>query len=490
VPKGRKKQKHFAPKPNPALKLKNHENDGNKNEKLDLNPCLTSTPKGTSYKENNPTSPFLSPILHNVDEGHGSKAIDEIIKEEKKNYHGSVSLSEPYIHTANARRNILPEMHQFGPSCKTSNLLSAPSVVEGNVSSSLYKISVHKLESLDVTAGAVLADSENETKDVPSQLHSCKVDERTVSTMANSDQLHVMCSELRNLKESFTCKDQKCDSPKQLFMNDSVNGVSTNGCFVSSPVHQCENINLTRQKNRGSKCKERTLYKCDDSDVEDFLGFSDVPPVQDLCKNTGRDVLSNLYPAGDSNQFSTINECPEICKVSPSKSRNMSVILFDSWVSVSGRTLEATPESKVCDQNQVLKSGVLISHSQRLLYPDYTGRHCAQDSAVQNSKEGSLHINDAGSHPTQESSVFSRNAGLLCSNVPISLLLQESSVDTDESHIGNQRGHPTRESTVYNTHKDELLCTNVSKNHVLQESSFLNSSTGESHIDHPRSLPS
>jgi hypothetical protein len=78
---------------------------------------------------------------------------------------------------------------------------------------------------------------------------------------------------------------------------------------------------------------EGALYSSDDSYVEDFLGFSDVPPEQDLCENTGKDsVFSNSYPAHDSNQFSATNEGTEKRKVnrslSPSKSINMSPILF------------------------------------------------------------------------------------------------------------------------------------------------------------------
>lgn len=450
--KSRKKQEHFAPKPNPALKLKNHENDGNKNEILDLNPCLTSTPKGITCKEKNQRSPFLSPIQHSI--------------------------------------GMLPEICQFGPSCKTSNLHSV--VFEGKGSGSLCKFSFNKLESLGVTAGAMLADSVNVT-DAPSQLHSSKVHERIVSTMANSNQYHGMCSEMRNLKESFTCKDQKFDSAKQLFVNDSGNGVTINGSFLSSPVHQCKNVDLRRQKNRESKCMEGALCKSDDSSVEDFFGFPDILPGQDLCGNMGKDfvVLSNLYSAGDSNQFSVINEGTEKCKMNrnlpQSKSTNESVILFDSWDSVNGRKLDPTSESKVCDENQVLKSEMLSIDSQRLLYPDHTRRHYAQNSAVQNSKEGSCHINDSGSHAAEESSVVSRDTGLLCNSVSKNLLLQDSSADTDESHINN-RDCPVQGSTVYNTDQDELLCSSISKSHILPESSVLNSDTGKSHID-PRSFP-
>lgn len=446
VLKSRKKQNHFAPKRNPPLKLKNHENDGNKNEILDLNPCLTSTPKGISCKEKNQRSPCLSPIQNSID--------------------------------------ILPKMCQSGPSCKTSNLLSV--MVEGKASSSLYKFSVHKLESLDVTAGAMLADSVNVT-DVPSQLHSSKVDERILSTMENSNQLHGMSSELRNLKESFTGKDKKIDSAKQPFVNHSGNGVHINGSFLISPVHQCKNANLRRQKNRESKCMEGALCKSNDNPVEGFFGFPDVPPTQDLCGNVGKDfVLSNLYSTGDSNQYSVINEDTEKCKInrnlSQSKSTNVSVILFDSWDSVQDRKLEPTSESKVCDQDQVLKSGMLSSDSQRLLYPYHTRSHCAQNSTVQNIKEGLCHINYSGSQRAQESSVLSRDAGLLCSSVSKNFLLQDSSADRNESQINN-RDHPTQDSTVYNTDQDELLCSSISKCHILPESSVVNSDAGKSHID-------
>jgi hypothetical protein len=61
---------------------------------------------------------------------------------------------------------------------------------------------------------------------------------------------------------------------------------------------------------------EGAVYKSDDSCVEDFFGFPDVPPVQDLCGNMGKDfVLSNVYSADDSNQSSVINEGTEKCKI-------------------------------------------------------------------------------------------------------------------------------------------------------------------------------
>jgi hypothetical protein len=491
VSKRKKKQKHFAPKPNPALKLEDNKNVGNKNEILDLNPCLTSTPKEIRCKEKYLTSQFLSPIPHSVDKEHGRNATDEIIKEENNSY--QVPLSKPHVHTFNAIRNILPETCQFGPSCKTSNTISVPSVVDGKASSSLCEFSVHKLESLDVAAGAMLADSVSVT-DVPSQLQSCKADESIVSTIHHLP-----------LKGSFIYKDQKLDSAEQLLMNDSANGVSINGSFLSSPVHQFKNVNLRMQKNRYSKYKDGALYESDDSCVEDFLGFPDVPPAQNLYENTGKDsvvlshsypthdsnvVLSHSYPTHDSNQFSVINKGTKKCEVkgnlSPTKSRNISLILFDSWDSANGRKSGATPESisesKVCNQNRVLKSEMLSSHSERLLYPDHTGGNCAQDPAVQGSEERSWHINDSGSHPAQESSVLSRVTGLLCSNVSKSPLLQESSADVYESHINN-RDCSVHDSTIYNTDKGEVLCNNISKNDILPESSVLNSGTGKSLVE-------
>ncbi|PNF40211.1 hypothetical protein B7P43_G08259 [Cryptotermes secundus] len=358
-------------------------------------------------------------------------------------------------------------------------------MVEGKASSSLYKFSVHKLESLDVTAGAISANSVNVT-DIPSQLHSSKVDERILSTMENSNQLHGMSSELRNLKESFTCKDQRIDSAKQPFVNQSGNGVPINGSFLSSPVHQCKNTDLRRQKSRESKCMEGAICKNDDDSVESFLGFPDVPPAQDLCGNVGKDfVLTNLYSTSDSNQYSVINEDTEKCKInrnlSQSKSTNVSVILFDSWDSVQDRKLEPTSESKVCDQDQVLKSGMLSSDSQRLLYPYHTRRHCAQNSAVRNIKEGLCHINYSGSQRAQESSVLSTDTGLLCSSVSKNLVLQDSSADTDESQI-NKQDHTTQDSTVYDTDQNELLCSNISKSCILPESSVVNSDAGKQSI--------
>jgi hypothetical protein len=140
--KEQKKQKQIAPKPNPALNVENDENDGKKNEILDLNLCLTSTLKGTSFKENYHTSPFLSPIPYSIDKRHESEVAIEVIKKEDNSYQNSVPLSEPNIHTFNIMRNILSEICQFGPLCKNSNTLPAPSVVNGQASSNVCKLSV------------------------------------------------------------------------------------------------------------------------------------------------------------------------------------------------------------------------------------------------------------------------------------------------------------------------------------------------------------
>jgi hypothetical protein len=486
VSKSRKKQKHIAPKPNTALSVENDENDLKKNKILDLNLYLTSTPKGMSFKEKHHTSPFLSPIPHNIDKRHESELATEVIKEEH-----SVALSEPNIHPFNTMRNILSEICQFGPSCKTGNTLSAPSVVDGQASSSACKLSVQRPEFLDVTVGAMLTDPVSAT-DVPSQIQSCKADERISSTMTNSGKLYVACSEARNLKESLLLRDKEFDSAEQVLMNDAVNGVSKNGSSLSSPVHEYKHVNLRRQKNREPKYLEGALYSSDDS----FLGFSDVPPEQDLCGNTGKDsvVLSNSYPAHDNNQFSLTNEGTKKCKVnrnlSPSKPRNMSLILFDSWNSVNNGKLEGTLESssdfKVCDKNPVLRPGMLRSHSQRLLYSDLAGRHYSKDHTVQNNEEGSWHVDDSGSHPAQESSMLNRDTGLLRTDISKCLPLQECPADNaDESPINNQ-DRSLKDSTIHSADKGEMSWSIISKT-ILSESSVMNIGTGESNVN-PRSF--
>jgi hypothetical protein len=243
----------------------------------------------------------------------------------------------------------------------------------------------------------------------------------------------------------------------------------------------------------------------------DFF-FSGVHPAQDLCENP--------YPSNvDSDQCASINEVTDRCRgnrnLSPSESRNKSVILFDSWDSVNSRKFEPTFQSPsentdiiVCGRSQVLKSGMLHSHLQSSLCLDNTRQH-AQDFAIQNSKEGllhsylslkpimpsrdidkSLHISDSRCHPAQKSSVLrvlSRHTeGLLCNDVSKRHSLQDSSMDADESHISDPRSCPAQKSVVQSAEKEELLCSDVSRSNILQESSVY---TNQLHISDPRGCP-
>lgn len=266
------------------------------------------------------------------------------------------------------------------------------------------------------------------------------------------------------------------------------------------------------------------------------MGFSDVNAAQDLCENP--------HPSNaDSHQFAVSNEVAEKYKcnqnLSPSKSRNKSVILFDSWDSISGRKFEPTFQSPLenrdtimCGQNQILKSGMLH----------------AQDCAVQLSKEGVLHsylppkpvmasrdvdkllhINISRWHPSQKLSALSRHTEevpcsdtsrrqpsqdfpadtgkshicnlscsqesavhiadkgeLLCSDVSRKHIFVESSVDTDESHSNDPRSSPTQKSAVHSAEKEELLCSDVSRGRILQKYSVR---TNQSHSTDQRVCP-
>jgi hypothetical protein len=152
---------NFPAKVNVPLKFRNCKKQKNKNETLDMNSCITSTPKGISCNGRNQTPPRLSPILHSVDKVQESETSGEIIKEKKDSYPGTVSLSEPHDCICNARKNILPEIHLIDTSCKGSNSFSSASVTEDNVSSHLDKFASHKLESVHETVSAVLTDTVN-----------------------------------------------------------------------------------------------------------------------------------------------------------------------------------------------------------------------------------------------------------------------------------------------------------------------------------------
>lgn len=502
--KNSRTRKHFAAKLNLPLQLRDHKEQENKHETLDVNLCLTSTPKVTSCKDKNRTPPLVSPILQSVDKRQKSKISGEVSKRES--YQGAVSLSEPCIVISSARKNILPHMRLIDPSCEGSNSFSS-SVAEEDVSSSLEKLVSHKLESVLDPVSAALNDPINVIKCVSSQLQSCKADRRIVSAVTHSNQLNDAHCDMTNLKESFTCKDLKLDFAKEPCISESVNKVSINESVSCKVVHQDKHANLRKKENRESEGDKKFQCRSDDSPGDDL----DIHPAQGSCDSSPTEFFGfpDSCPSnGDSPKFSAINEVTERCKdnrnLSPSKSVCKSLILFDSWDSVNGN-FEPTSESPsentdaiVCGKTQVLKSGVLCSHIQTSVYLDNTRRN-AQGSAVQNSKgllhnypslkpvlssggiDRSLCINDTRFHSAQKSSVLSRQTeGLLC-DVTNRHSLQDSSVNMGESHTCNPSTCPQKYA-VHKAGKEEVLY-NVSKSCFLQESS---ADADESHISDQR----
>lgn len=496
VPKRKKILKCVSEKPNPPLQFRKHQKVA-----LDVHPRIASTPNGISCRENNQASPLLSPILHNVQKGQRSEVINDITEDKRNSVCGS-SLSKS-VGVFDARQNILPEVHQFDPSSKGSNMsnkLLSSSVVEESVSKSLCKFAINKEKSSHVSAGAMLDDSVIFIEHVSTQLQSCKLDEKIVSAIGSSNELYGPDCELRKSKESFTCTDQKLD------MNDSINADSVGGSHQNSPVHLCADKSMRRQQNRWSKCVGRSLCRSDDSFAEELTGFSDVPPEQhlsvdpitggflglsgvsveqhscdelrtgsficfadvsveqdlfedpitggslnlsdvpkeqDLNKDPKTDVVPpNLHIfSGDSNECAESNGVTEGVNIATnlpsSESRNMSVVLFDSWDSGNGAKLQTTFERPyenreavvVLDESQVCISRVENNHS--------------ENSHTDVSKNSHLH---------------------------------ESSVDINQSDC------------KYPRDKSELLCSSISKEHLFREPPDMIIGTGESHADDDRSL--
>jgi hypothetical protein len=426
--------------------------------------------------------------------------INDITEDKTNSFCGSTSLSKS-VGVFDARQNILPEVHQFVPSFKGSNMsnkLLSSSVVEESVSKSLCKFAINKEKSSHVSAGAILHDSVILIECVSSQLQSCKLDEKIVSATGSSNELYGPDCELRKSKETFTCTDQKFD------MNDSISAVSVSGAHQNSPVHYCAVMSMRRQQNRWIKCVGRSLCRSDDSCAEELLGFSDVPlehhlsldPItggflglsdvsveqhscderrtggfmgfadvsveQDLCEDpiTGgsldvsdvpkeqdlykdpiTDVPSDLHIfSGDGNKCAESNGVTEGVNIAAnlpsSESRNMSVVLFDSWDSGNGTKLQTTferpyenREAAVFDESQVSISRMGNNHS--------------ENSHTDVSKHHHLH---------------------------------ESVLDVGESDC------------KYPRDKSELLCSSISKEHLFQEPSDTIICKGESHNDGVRSL--
>lgn len=493
--KGRKILKCVPEKPNLPLQFRKHQKDV-----LDIHPRITSTPNGIRCRENNHASPLLSPILHSVQKGQRREVINVITEDKTNSVCGSTSLSKS-VGLFDVRQNILPQVHQFDPSFKGSNMsnkLLPSSVVEENVSKSLCKFAVSKEKSYHVSAGAILHDSVILIECVSNQLQSCKLDEKIVSAIGSSNERYGPDCELRKSKESFTCTDQKLD------MNDSISAVCVTGSHQNSPVHNCADMGMRRHQNRSIKSVGRSLCKSDDSCAEELLGFtavpleqhlsmdpitggflvlsdvtveqdtcdeprtgsfmgfadvleqdlcedlitrgsldlSDVPKEQDLYKGPITDAVPpDLHIcSGDSNKCAESNRVTEGINIAAnlpsSESRNMSVLLFDSWDSGNSTKLQTTfdrpfekREAVVFDESQVSISRVGNNHS--------------ENSRTDVSKHHHLH---------------------------------ESSLDVDESDC------------KYPRDKSELLCSSISKEHLFQEPSDTIIVTGESHTDDIRSF--
>jgi hypothetical protein len=144
--------------------------------------------------------------------------------------------------------------------------------------------------------------------------------------------------------------------------------------------------------------------------------------------------------SGDDNKCAESNGVTEGVNITAdlpsSKSGNVSIVLFDSWDSGNGTKLETTIErgsengdAVAFDQIQVSESGVQNNHS--------------ENSCTEVSKHCRLH---------------------------------ESSVDID----GLGCKYPRDET--------ELLCNNISEEHLFQEPSDIIIDTGESRTDDVRSL--
>lgn len=454
VPKSRKILKCVPQKPHTPLQFKEH-----KKGILAMNPCVTSTPNEISHRGNYHISPFLSPILCSVQKGQKSEVMNDITENKNNSVCGSTSLSKSCVCIFDARKNILPDIRHFDPSFKGSNVsreLLPSSVVEESISKSLGEFVVYKVESCHVPAGAVLSDSVIAIDDACSQLQSCKSDEKIVSAQATSNKFYGIGCELRKSKEVFMCNDHKSDAAKQLCMNDSTSGVSVSEPHLNLPVHHCVDMNLRREKNRWPKCEGRSLCRNDDGSGEELLGFS----AQDSCENpiTGsllglsdalveldlcEDPITEVLPPNLHNFSSDNNKCVEsngvtegvniTANLRSSKSRNISIVLFDSWDSGNGTKLEAAferpsenREAEVGDRSQVSESGM----------PDNYSR-------TDVSKDPHLH---------------------------------KSSVDIDGTYC------------KYPRDETELLCNNISKEHLSQEPSDTIIGTGESHTNDIRSL--
>jgi hypothetical protein len=208
---------------------------------------------------------------------------------------------------------------------------------------------------------------------------------------------------------------------------------------------------------------ESCLGISDDSSAEELLGFSDVPleqhlsvypitesflDISDLSVEQGlnKDSITDVVPPDLHVLSDGSNKCAESNGVTEgfnsaanflsSESRNMSIVLFDSWDSGNGTKLQTTlerphenKEAVVFDESQVSISRV--------------GYNNSENSRTDVSKHHHLH---------------------------------ESLLDGDESDC------------KYPRDKSELLRSSISKEHLFQEPSDTIIGTGEPHTDDVISL--
>lgn len=487
VPKRKKILKHVSEKPNPPLQFRKHQKDA-----LDIHPRITSTPNGISCREYNQASPLLSPILHNVQKGQRNEGINDITVDKTNSVCGIASLSKS-VGVFDARQNILPEVQQFDPSFKGSNMsnkLLSSSVVEENVSKSLCKFAINKEKSSHVSADAVLQDSVILIECISSQLQSCKLDEKIVSAIGSLNELYGPDCELRKSKESFTCTHQKFD------MKDSISAVSVSGCHRNSPVHYCADMSMRRQQNKCIKCVGRNLCRSDDSCAEELLGFSDVPLEQHLSV----DPITGGF-LGPSDVSVEQHSCDEPRTGGFMGFADMSVEQDLCEDPITGGSLDL---SDVPKEQDLYKNPITDVVPPDLHIFSGDNNKCAENNGV---TEG---VNIAAINPSSESRNISvdlfdswdsgngiklqttykrpyenREAVVLDENqVSISRVGNNHSED---SHKDVSKHHHLHESSLdvdesdckYPRDKSELLCSSISKEHLFQEPSDTIIGTGE-----------
>jgi hypothetical protein len=380
-----------------------------------------------------------------------------------------------------------------------SNKLLSLSVVEESVSKNICKFAINKEKSSHVSANTMLHDSVILIDCVSSQLQSCKLDEKIVSAIGSSNELCDPECELRKAKESFTCTDQKFDmndsirtisvsgsnqnSPvhycadmnvrRQKNMNIKCVGRSlcrSNGSwaeellgFSDIPLEQHLSVGPIKGSFLGLSDVSVEQHSCDKPRTGGFMGFADVSVKQDICEDpiTGGSLDLSDAPKEQSLNKDPItdvvrpdlhilsdgsNKCAEsngvtegfnsAANLPSSESRNVSIVLFDSWDSGNGTKLQTTLERPYENKEAVVFDESQVSTSR-------LGNNNSENSRTDVSKLHHLH---------------------------------ESLLDVDESYCKSPGD------------KSELLRSSISKEHLFQEPSDTITDTGEPHTDDVTSL--